>query len=113
MTELWALTLFAVCVAIWVSIMRARETAVACAKRICAAEDVQLLDFTVALEKLSLTRDQHGRAALRRSYRFEFSDTGNNRREGRIVLVGNSLDSSYMEPHRFPPQLRTVGESGR
>jgi hypothetical protein len=110
MTELWALTLFAACVAIWVSIMRAREKAIAYAKKICAEEGVQLLDFTVALERLSLTRDQHGRAAFRRSYCFEFSDTGNNRREGRIILIGNRLESSYMEPHRFPQDLRSVGE---
>lgn len=99
MTELAVLTACAVCVAVWISIMRARERAVQYAKKLCAAEEVQLLDFTVALENFSFARDAIGRAALRRTYHFEFSDTGNNRREGRIVMVGGALKSSYMEPH--------------
>jgi hypothetical protein len=102
-SEFAVLVACAVAVAAWLSIMRARESAVGHAKRICSAEDVQLLDFTVALEKLNFARDRLGRAALRRTYRFEFSDTGNNRREGRVVLVGNTIESSYMEPHRDKP----------
>jgi len=98
-TEYALLVVSAIVIAAWLSIMRARESAIRHAKKICAAEDVQLLDFTVALEKLSLARDQQGRAALRRTYRFEFSDTGNNRREGRIVLIGNRIDSTDMDPH--------------
>jgi hypothetical protein len=111
MTEFAVLVACAACVAIWVGIMRAREKAVHHAKRICAAEAVQLLDFTVALEKISFGRDSHGRAALRRIYHFEFSDTGNNRREGRVVLLGNVLESSYMEPHRFAPDLKIANQT--
>ncbi|MGH8728824.1 MAG: DUF3301 domain-containing protein [Burkholderiales bacterium] len=99
MTELAVLTACALGAAAWFSIMRAREQAVQFAKKLCVAEEVQLLDFTVALEKLALTRDRVGRTAFRRTYRFEFSDTGNNRREGRVVLIAGMMESSYMEPH--------------
>lgn len=111
MTEFAVLIACALCVAVWVSIMRARERAVQHAKKMCAAEEVQLLDFTVALEKFSFARDRLGRAALRRTYHFEFSDTGNNRREGRVVLLGGAIESSYMEPHRFAGDLTIANQT--
>ena len=37
-------------------------------------------------------------ARLRRTYGFEFSDTGNNRRSGSIVMLGGEVESLYTEP---------------
>lgn len=88
----------------WLDAMRAREAAQAAGKRACAREEVQFLDDTVASEKLGLARDGRGRLLLRRTYRFEFSDTGDNRLEGSIVLLGDRVESLTMEPHRLPEE---------
>ena len=37
--------------------------------------------------------------ALRRTYSFEFSDTGNNRRNGSVVMLGGEVESLYTEPY--------------
>lgn len=89
----------AACLAIaglWYDIMRARETAVAAARRACDAAGVQLLDDTVAVTALALRRRADGRIALRRIYRFEFSDTGNNRVAGSITLLGRVVEGLHM-----------------
>jgi len=60
---------------------------------------VQLLDDTVAFAQLRLARDAEGRLRVRRTYGFEFSDTGNNRRRGAIVMLGGMLTDLQLEPY--------------
>ncbi|MGQ0750798.1 MAG: DUF3301 domain-containing protein [Betaproteobacteria bacterium] len=83
----------------WYDSLARREAAVDAARRACIAENVQLLDDTVALAGLRLQRNENGRIALRRVYRFEFSDTGNNRLAGSVTLVGAMVQALYLEPH--------------
>ncbi|MFA5170016.1 MAG: DUF3301 domain-containing protein [Sulfuriferula sp.] len=75
----------------WLDSMKCHDIAVARAKRETVSADVQLLDATVALDKLRLARDDDGRVGLQRSYRFEFSDTGDNRRTGWIIMQGSTV----------------------
>ncbi|NOT17225.1 MAG: DUF3301 domain-containing protein [Sulfuriferula sp.] len=75
----------------WLDSMKCHDIAVATAKRETTQADVQLLDATVALDKLRLARNDHGQLGLRRSYRFEFSETGDNRRTGLIVMQGSAV----------------------
>jgi Protein of unknown function (DUF3301) len=75
----------------WTDSMRAREVALDAGRRACAAEDVQFLDWTVALKKMGLRRDNEGQLCIRRTYEFEFSDTGNNRLHGTVTLLGRQL----------------------
>lgn len=77
----------------WLDSLKTRETAVAAAKQACNANTVQLLDDTVALASLRLARNTQGQVALRRFYRFEFSDTGDNRRDGVVLMLGNAVES--------------------
>jgi hypothetical protein len=51
-----------------------------------------------------VVRNQSGRRVLRRTYRFEFSDTGNSRLEGQLVLLGSRIDSVMMEPYQILPE---------
>lgn len=74
----------------WLDSMKCHDIAVAAAKRAAQSGDVQLLDDTVALDQIRLARDDDARVGLRRIYRFEFSDTGDNRRGG-VVVLHNSL----------------------
>ena len=71
--------------------LQARDAALDAARRACESENVQLLDWTVAVKQLRLGRDDEGRRRLRRTYEFEFSDTGNNRIKGSLTLVGRQL----------------------
>jgi hypothetical protein len=83
---------------LWYDSMRAREHAVAAGRGACEREHLQLLDDTVECTSVRPSRDEGGRMRLRRVYRFEFSDTGDNRRAGRIVMLGGEVESLSMDP---------------
>jgi hypothetical protein len=99
MLELSTLALLAALVWLWFDSMRARERALALGKRACARDGLMFLDETVACVALGFARDDRGRLALRRTYAFEFSDTGNNRRSGSIVMLGGEVESLHTEPY--------------
>jgi hypothetical protein len=84
---------------LWFDSLRARESAVRAARLACHADGVQLLDDTVALASIGLLRVDGGQVALKRCYRFEFSDTGDNRLDGSITMVGCNVHALYLEPH--------------
>lgn len=79
----------------WLDGLRAKELARAAGERACADADLQFLDDTVSVG-LSLRR-----LALRRTYRFEFTDTGDRRLEGEVVLMGHKVESVNLEPYRI------------
>jgi len=87
----------------WSDSLRALEIARNMGKQACADANVQFLDDTVASVSLALERDNSGRRVLRRTYRFEFSETGNTRLEGRLVLLGDRVESVTMEPYQLLP----------
>ena len=59
------------------------------------------LDETVSFARLRLARDSDGHVKIARTYTFEFSDTGNNRRDGAIVMLGGELQDLRLEPYRM------------
>ena len=87
----------------WSDSLRALEIARDAGRRVCGDADVQFLDDTVARISLALVRDKSGRRVLRRTYRFEFSETGNSRLEGHLVLLGSRIASVTMEPYQMLP----------
>ena len=87
----------------WLDSMRALELARKAGKRACDEAHVQFLDDTVAGIALALARDKSGRRVLRRTYRFEFSETGNTRLEGQLILFGHRIESVTMEPYLMSP----------
>ena len=101
MWEPFAIVMIAAGAWFWVDSLRARERALAVGRRACERYGVQLLDETVAFATLGIARDDAGRLHLRRSYTFEFSDTGNNRRRGAIVMLGGELLDLQLEPYRI------------
>lgn len=106
MLELTTLALFLAGGWFWVDSMRAREAAVEAGRRACAAEQVQLLDWTVALKSIRISRDADGRLRLRRIYEFEFSDNGDNRLTGGMTLLGDRLLAVHLPPRQNPePRL--------
>ena len=73
---------------LWFDSIHVRDIGVRAAKAACHAENLQLLDDTVSITSLRLARDDEGRLLLRRAYAFDYSDTGDNRRRGSVVLLG-------------------------
>ena len=100
MWEAGALLLIAASVFLWIDSLRARERAVQAGRAACERYDVQFLDETVSFAKLRLARDSEGHLKLARTYTFEFSETGNNRRHGAIVMLGHDLQDLQTEPYR-------------
>src|SRR5204863_4327096 len=76
------LGLLAAGVGVWfvADALRAREAAIRIAREACRERGLQLLDDTVHGARLRVARDVQGVARLRRSFVFEFSDDGFNRR---------------------------------
>ena len=101
MTGLLFLLILVALVWYWLDGLRALEHARKIGKRTCSDANVQFLDDTVARIALELVRNESGRRVLRRTYRFEFSETGNSRIEGRIILLGHKIESVTMDPYRI------------
>ena len=85
------------CLWFWRDILGAREQARAASARAGRQNKLQWLDDTVALERLGWRRDRDGRLKLERLYLFEFTDTGQHRRIGSVLLVGWRVEVLHME----------------
>ena len=107
MIEFAVLCVFLFAAWFWQDSLRARDFALEGARRACEAEGVQLLDWTVAVKKIRLGRDEEGRRGLQRTYEFEFSDTGNNRIGGSITVVGRHMLALNL-PVIAPPQSNVI-----
>lgn len=68
--------------------IRVRELAIEAVRRASRDIGFQLLDQSVAIERVSMSRDRQGRWRIWRQYRFDYSYDGLDRREGRIVMLG-------------------------
>jgi hypothetical protein len=101
MWEALSLILVVAAVAFWLDTLRARESALAAGRAACERHGLQFLDETVSFARFRLARDANGRVKPRRTYVFEFSDTGDNRRQGSIVLLGAELLELQLEPYRL------------
>ena len=83
----------------WIDSLRARERALAAGRAACERNGLQLLDETVAGAGLRLARTDLGELRVRRVFVFEFSDNGNNRRRGSVVVLGAAVQDLYIEPY--------------
>ena len=85
----------------WSSAMKAREIAYAAALNHCQKMEVQLLDEYVALNGFWLKRDINGKWQGWRSYQFEFTSTGEERYQGKIVTLGNKVINIELQAYRI------------
>ena len=85
----------------WLSSIHVLEIARKAGRKACEKSGVQFLDDTVASTRIKIVRTESGRRALRRNYRFEFTETGNTRLEGEIVMLGDSIESVTMDPYQI------------
>ncbi|MBI3524858.1 MAG: DUF3301 domain-containing protein [Betaproteobacteria bacterium] len=96
--EILGLTLLGAGAWLWLDSLKTREIAVSTGRSVCAAEGLQFLDESVAIESLWPARDGEGSLKLRRVYSFEYSDTGNNRCKGSVTLIGQQVVTFYVGP---------------
>src|SRR6185503_21027272 len=74
--EIAGILLLAALAWLWLDSLRARDVALRTAREACASEGLMLLDYTVAIASLKLTRNENGRIQIQRADDFEYSDTG-------------------------------------
>ena len=85
---------------LWLDSLRARERAVQAGRSACERYRLQFLDDTVSFARMRLARNDDGELRIARTYTFEFTETGNNRRHGAIVMLGGELGDIHLEPYR-------------
>lgn len=105
--EILGIILLAALAWLWLDSLKAREAAVRAARAACVAEGLMLLDDTVAIANLKPARDDDGHFTLQRAYDFEYSDTGNNRLNGSVVLRGHRVILLNVGS-RVAPDVRTL-----
>jgi len=92
---------------LWLDSLKAREASIRAARAACEAEGLMLLDYTVAIASLKIARDKDGRLKLQRAYDFEYSDNGDNRLKGSVVLLGHRVVILNVGL-RIAPTVRTL-----
>jgi hypothetical protein len=97
MPEMLALTVVALCGWFVAEMWRAREAAIRIARRACDEQGWQLLDFTVRGTRLRFARDGEGIVRVRRTFVFDYSDTGFSRRSGFLVMLGANVEALRFE----------------
>jgi len=100
LSDLWLLLALAVIVMIWWHSLGLKTRALNLAKQRCKQLDLQLIDESVVLRKMRLTRNTRGVLAVQRVFRFEFSTTGDRRYNGALSLLGAQLQGFEFEAYK-------------
>ena len=83
----------------WLDSLDKRERAVLLGAELAARFNLQLLDETVACNKLWLARNSRGKVHFLRTYEFEVSASGSERLKCQLTLLGNQLSSWHIPPY--------------
>lgn len=73
--------------------VRVRELAVQAVTRASERDDFQLLDQSVHMQRISMSRDETRRWRIWRQYRFDYTYDGVERRQGFVIMLGKQLQS--------------------
>ena len=83
----------------FLSAIRVRELALQAVARASRQGDFQLLDQSVHIRRLSLSRDSAGRWRVWRQYRFDYSHDGVQREQGHVIMLGRQLQAIVVNEH--------------
>lgn len=83
----------------WSHTQRLKQLAVTAARKRCREAELQFLDYTVVLNKLSFRRDKCGRWCLQREYQFDFTSTGEQRYQGKVIVQGHYVVAVELEAY--------------
>lgn len=84
----------------WLDSMAKRERAVLLGGELATRFNLQLLDETVACNRLWLARNSHGHVHFLRTYEFEVSANGADRLHCQLTLLGNQLGTWHIPPYQ-------------
>ena len=86
----------------WLDSIAKREIAIAYGRELAQRCNLQLLDETVACNKIRLSRDSRGHAQLLRLYEFDVSANGADRMQCNLQLLGKQLQTWHIPPYAQP-----------
>jgi hypothetical protein len=75
------------------SAIRVREIAVQAVLHASKRDDFQLLDQSVHIQRMSLSRDTTLRWRIWRQYRFDYSYDGVERRQGHVMMLAKQVQA--------------------
>lgn len=99
MGKVIALLLLGLAVYYWSLTQKYKSLAVRAGRNRCKEAGVQFLDHTVVHHKKSLIKDSKGNWRIARKYLFEFTSTGEQRYQGSVILIGNFVAETELEPY--------------
>ncbi len=68
------------------------------AKKYCDTSDVQLLDDNIYLSNLKLKRNHMNKWCIQRTFKMEFTSTGEYRYEGSMEVLGSKVMNIELAP---------------
>ena len=103
--EVLAVFVFGALCVFFLEAVRVRELAIQAVQRASTQDDFQLLDQTVHLQRMSLSRSDTGRWCIWRQYRFDYSFEGVDRRQGHVIMLGKKLQALVVSERERGPTL--------
>jgi len=100
LSDLFWMTGLGLVVLLWWRARGIKDAAYRATRRHCEQLDLQLLDESLVLHSLRIRRGGNGVPILQRSYRFEFSSTGDERYTGTTLLRGRRIVRIEIPPYR-------------
>lgn len=97
--EILLLVILVLAAVFWVNSLSARELAITHGRALAERCNLQLLDDTVACQKIWLARNRKGHAVLQRTYVFEVSANGADRMACHLTLKGKELLNWHIPPY--------------
>jgi hypothetical protein len=91
-TSIFLLILLGIVAWFWFDTLQCHERAKIICKHKCKELNLQLLDDTIALMRVRLKRNSRGRLNVQRMYQFEFTEGGNTRQHGTIIMLDIFLE---------------------
>lgn len=88
--------ILALAVLFWHDSLKNREFVIKQCRDICKSADLQLLDQTVSLNSIKLSRNDSGRITLLRLYEFAVSQHGTERVKGYLLLQQGIIESVWL-----------------
>ena len=85
----------------WLKSREIKDVALRAAVKYCEQLELALLDQTVVLKSLRLSRNKTGNICFRRRYQFDFTSTGQERYQGTLIINGFVVEQITLAPHRI------------
>lgn len=97
MEFLFLLLVLLLIVLIWQNNLKSRELAIKYCFNVCNKSNLQLLDQTIAMKSIGISKWKGHFPVIYRKYAFEFSIDGSDRYNGFIIITHNQVELVGLE----------------